>query len=103
MIILKDCDKIYRQELVDIFKDNRIDSLDAFVRFVYSYDDNPDIIIRKRWYKKPKNTIGNRLNMLWYFPLFILCIPFRYVMFGYFNVNKNTRLGRVSRYLLGDV
>ena len=98
--MLSDGGKINKYEFNKLIVDNNINSMNDFIKFVYDYND---IEIRDNWFKKPKNTLMNRINTLWVYPIFVISIPIRYVIYGDFYINKNTKLGKVMEYLLGNM
>lgn len=70
------------------------------------YDDyQHDYVVKHRFYTRggDKTTLINRLNCLWVYPAFIMLIPFRFVLFGSFKVNEDSRLGRVLIKLIGEL
>ena len=49
-----------------------------------------------------KSTAIQRLNLCWVLPLFVLCIPVRFVLYGSdYGVKRTTRLGKILTHLLG--
>jgi hypothetical protein len=55
--------------------------------------EDSDYVIKEK-YAEPTNSLKNRLNVLWIFPLFILAIPFRYIFLGYYQIDNNSKLGK---------
>lgn len=103
MEIMKDPSEIRNFEFKQLLKDNNINTLDELYSFLYPYDFSPDnIIIRKRWFDTPKTTMLNRFNSIWVFPIFFVCIPIRYILYGNFYVNKESKLGKILKSLLGE-
>lgn len=47
-----------------------------------------------------KRTIWNRLNMLWVYPIFLMLLPFQYIITGDTGVNRNTKIGRIVDWLV---
>lgn len=56
---------------------------------VYKYTDNS------------KRSVIQRINMLWVYPLFLLCIPFQWVCTGSIGVTQNSKIGKVLDKLVG--
>lgn len=52
--------------------------------------------------KKPSDTWWQRLNCLWVYPLFIISIPFRYVMYGDHRFQPNSKMYRIISKLIGE-
>ena len=98
----KDAKKINSLEFERILKDENITSIEQFKKYLYPYEEFSDVVLTHRWYDKPKSTLTNRLNMLWVYPVFIICIPFRFVVYGHFHVNPNTKLSEILKKLLGE-
>lgn len=55
---------------------------------VYRYEDDT------------KRTFLNRLNIIWVWPLFALCLPFQYLLTGNTGVSRNSRIGRIVDKLI---
>lgn len=45
-------------------------------------------------YREDKRTLVNRINMIWIYPLFILTIPFQWIITGSVGVSRNSFVGR---------
>lgn len=41
-----------------------------------------------------------RFNMIWVYPLFIITIPFQYLLFGELGLNRNSKIGKVVDWLV---
>ena len=54
-----------------------------------------------RYDHKNKQTFANRLNLLWFYPVFILTIPFQYLILGQIGVSRNSKIGKVINWLTG--
>ncbi len=60
----------------------------------YGNDYHTDFIVKERWVNT-KQTVLHRINSLWVYPLFVLLMPFRYVMFGNPKVDEDSTLGKI--------
>jgi hypothetical protein len=47
-----------------------------------------------------KRSIGNRLNYLWVWPIFICTIPFSWVLTGTYGLDRNSKVGKVVDWLV---
>lgn len=56
--------------------------------------------IVKTYYNRSERTIWNRLNLLWVYPLFLVALPFQYLITGDTGVNRNTKIGRIVDWLV---
>lgn len=56
-----------------------------------SYSEIPD-----------EDTWWQRLNCFWVYPLFIACIPFRYVLYGDYRVQPNSKVYHIISKLVGE-
>jgi len=101
MKIIKDPKEYYRHELEQLLKDNGVATITDFLDFLYDQYGEREVSIKHRYFDKPKSTLVNRLNSIWVYPLFILSIPYRYIVYGYYHINSNTRLARILNKLLG--
>lgn len=52
--------------------------------------------------ERPSDTWWQRLNCLWVYPLFIMCIPFRYVMYGDYRIHPNAKVYGIISKLIGE-
>ena len=69
---------------------------------LFGDDGRSDLCVRYRWSQGKRELLIHRLNTLWVYPAFILLIPARYLMFGQYGVDKDSRFGKMLTYLLGD-
>ncbi len=51
-------------------------------------------------YDESNRSFINRLNMVWVYPLYIVTIPFQWLILGRSGVDRNSLLGRALNYLL---
>lgn len=49
---------------------------------------------------KGGRTIFNRVNMLWVWPLFMLSIPFQWIISGKTGYKLESKMGRILEYLV---
>lgn len=63
---------------------------------VGEYDDNwsPYSVVDNSWSSEGNVKIWQRLNQLWFVPLFILTIPIQWLFTGSHGFNDNSRLGK---------
>lgn len=102
MEMKQEYNKLYEHELRAKIKEKDITYVDELVAYLYGSECNDyQYKVIKLWAEDPEQTIWNRLNELWVIPLFLIAAPFRYVMFGDYKVNSESKLGKVLVYLLG--
>jgi len=53
-----------------------------------------------RYTKPTKRNTFQRFNMLWFMPLFIVSIPFQYLLTGSWGASRNSKIGRVIDWLI---
>lgn len=87
------------RERINSKKDWPVNTAEDLVRYLYD-TDTPYKVVR-RWPEAPKQTVVNRINELWVYPLFLLCYPIRYVMFGSAQVSADSKLGKSINWLVG--
>lgn len=46
-------------------------------------------------YEYGKRSLKNRVNMIWVYPIFLISIPFQWLIIGEIGISKNTKIGRV--------
>jgi len=90
---------IFKSEIKKLIKDEEINSLDEFINIIF--DENSEFVIKSKYQKIPKTTFLNRFNLLWFYPLFILSIPFTYLFFGSFHVSEDSETGKIIIKLIG--
>lgn len=94
-IFEQDKRKLYRHELSKFeTKEELLDEL--FGNCSNDYYSDYDVYI----YTCDKKTIWNRLNLLWFVPLWLLTIPFQWLIRGRVGVNTNSKLGRLIHWLV---
>ena len=98
MKIKQEYNKLYEFQLREEIKECGIDDAEGVIKLLYS-DSEYQVI--NTWAKEPEQSFVNRVNELWVIPLFLLAAPIRYVMFGDYKVNPESKLGKVLTYLLG--
>jgi hypothetical protein len=98
-ILLQDR-KVRRNEIAELIKGkSEREILDIF--FDFEFRDNRYYIC-DHWRDSHKTTRLERFNHLWVWPLFILCIPFLFVINGEPGINPRSRVGKIITKLLGD-
>lgn len=70
---------------------------------VGSYDDNwsPYSIVDNSWSPVGDVKIWQRINQLWFVPVFILTIPFQWLFTGSYGLNDDSMLGKFFAKLTG--
>jgi hypothetical protein len=102
MNIKYDPEYVYEHQLREVIKDKDlwpIETVDDLVKYLYNPDSSYKVV--RRWPETPKQTVVNRINELWVYPLFLLCYPIRYVMFGSAQVSADSKLGKSINWLVG--
>ena len=67
---------------------------------VLSYLVEESDVYRVVQYPKVDSTLINRVNMLWFAPIFVLSIPVQYLIKGHIGFSRDSRLGKVITKLL---
>ena len=67
---------------------------------VLSYLVEENDVYRIVQYSRADSTILNRVNMLWFAPVFILSMPVQYLIKGHIGFSRNSRLGKLITKLL---
>lgn len=53
-----------------------------------------------RYAEPSKKSFWQRFNICWVYPLFLITIPYQWLVNGEIGVNKNTKIGKVIDYLV---
>lgn len=53
-----------------------------------------------RKYERTHKSIFNRINMLWVYPLFLLQMPFQWLLCGDTGFKRESRIGKVLNFLV---
>ena len=61
--------------------------------------DGGEYVIYKYHDVTPRNFI-QRINTLWVYPLFVLSIPFQFILQGSIGVNRNSKIGQILDFLV---
>jgi len=98
---------ICRHELESKIKEGGLSSSSDVLNLLFgTYNDGyySEYVVKKRWGDTLESgSFFNRVNTLWVYPLFLILIPFRYLMFGEFRINEDSRFGKVIIYLVGEM
>ena len=73
------------------------DKLSAGDLLDYLLEDS-EYTIRK--YNHTQKSIFNRINMLWVYPLFLIMVPFQWLLCGDTGFKRESRIGRVLDFLV---
>ena len=95
---------LYRNEVKAILDDHKCETINDALDIIFGGYDNDywtDLVVYRRC-ESSKTTILNRINTLWVYPLFIVCIPFRYVLFENVGFNRDTKFGKFVLDLVGQ-
>lgn len=69
----------------------------------YNNDYTSNYYVKEaNWENAIKESFINRLNCLWVYPLFVMIAPFRYLMFGNYRVDENSKFGKAIEYFIGE-
>lgn len=95
---------LYRHELKEALEEYNCKTVDDVLDIIFGGYDNDywtDFVVYRKGFH-PKTTMLNRFNTIWVYPLFILCVPFRYVMFGSVGFNRDSKIGKFILDLVGQ-
>ena len=70
-------------------------SADALLEYLL---EDGDYSIRK--YERTHKSIFNRINILWVYPLFLIQIPFQWLLCGDIGFKRESRIGKVLDFLV---
>lgn len=54
-----------------------------------------------RYDDKLRKTLLNRINLLWFIPVYLLTVPIQWLVRGKVGVNRNSRIGKAVGRLIG--
>lgn len=95
---------MYRHGVKEILDNHKCETIDDALDVILGGYDNDywtDLVVYRRC-EDTKTTMLNRFNTLWVYPIFIVCIPFRYVLFGETGFNRDTKFGKFVLDLVGQ-
>ncbi len=78
------------EELMDYLLGNPCDGYHGGPYYLYRYAPHTD-------------SIGQRLNKLWVYPLVLVSLPFQWLIKGSVGIKRETRLGQILVYLIGNL
>ncbi len=93
---------LYKHEVEQYLNNENCETKEDVLRILFGDDGSSDLVIKYRFPDMESSRLIHRLNTLWIYPIFILLIPFRYLMFGEYKVNEHTKLGKCLSFLLGN-
>jgi len=97
---------LYRYELENVIKENDCQTPGDVLDILFgTYEEGyySEYLVKDRYYEAPKTTFMNRINTLWVYPLFVIIMPFRYVLFGDSHVDEDSKFGWILTWLIGDL
>ncbi|WP_053324251.1 hypothetical protein [Komagataeibacter europaeus] len=92
-----------RNELEKMLRDENVHDAGKVVTLLLGEDwqeFGPFIIVDNSWSEK-EVTFIQRLNRLWFVPLYLLTIPFQWLFRGHIGVNNDSKLGALMSRLTG--
>jgi len=100
-MLRKDPRKLYRHQFENMLKEKGITPDYEIMAFIFNEEN--DFKLTDTYLPLPKTTILNRLNSLWVYPLYLLTIaPVYYIIKGQTGVSRETKMGQILTYLLGE-
>ena len=85
-----------RQVLTEVGKDASVEDV---LNHLFGDDDNSsDYVVYK--YVHSDRTLLNRLNLIWVWPLFLISMPFQWLITGNTGVTRNSKIGRIVNTLV---
>lgn len=98
--------KPYKSEVMKELRERGLENATAseiLDHFFGDYDGwvCSDYTIRK--YEPVKETLMQRFNLLWVYPLFLIAAPFRWLIFGRAGFKTESRTYRIIEKLIGKI
>lgn len=96
---------VYRHEIKSEIKEQNIKDIDGVLDLIFGDYENEwanKYVLKYRHFTKRKTTIINRINFLWFVPLFYITAVFRWVIFNEYQLNEDSRSHKIVKWLLGD-
>lgn len=96
---------VYRHEIKSEIKEQKIKDIEGVLDLIFGDYENEwanKYVLKYRHFSEPKATIINRINFLWVCPIFYMIAPFRWVMFGEYQLNEDSRFFKIIKWLIGE-
>lgn len=93
-----------RYELGELLEQEGVANSSKVVRILTGEDwqnDGPYLIVKRGWFYKNEVKMWQRLNQLWFVPLYILSIPLQWFFTGSHGFTNESTVGRVIARMTG--
>ena len=74
------------------------DNIDALTAIIYLVEDHRYSV--HRYNDKCKRSFIQRVNLIWFWPLFLLTIPIQWLIRGQPGISKKSRIGKIVHWLV---
>ena len=97
--------KAYRHQIEGVIKEGNIQTVKQLLDLLYGdcyndFESDYEVLFERDPYIK--TTKLQRLNLFWVWPLWLVTIPFQYIIRGEYGVKKETKLGQILTKLIGN-
>lgn len=95
--------RLYRHEFI-----NEIGGLegktakDVIEALFGDHENESDYRLVRAWFDAPNQKMWQRLNYLWFTPLYLLSVPFQWVFIGRVGMNRDSRFGMLVEKIIGN-
>ena len=73
--------------------------IDAERAVMYLLDDDRYLVYR--YEDGNRNGLIKRFNCIWFYPLFILTVPFQWLLLGKVGVKRESKIGKIIETIIG--
>lgn len=94
----------YRIQIEKVIKEENIQTAKQLLDLLYGDVNNDFTSDYKVLFERDpyiESTKLQRFNLFWVWPLWLITIPFQYIIRGEYGVKKETRLGQILTKLIG--
>jgi len=99
---------LYRSELEKRLKEHGFENWEEITRFLCGRDNyvDPDgfdyqVVDQTVWRKKRDATFLQRINRLWFIPLWVLTMPFQWLFRGRTGFSTTSKIGKLCQRITG--
>lgn len=94
----------YRIQIEKVIKEENIQTVNQLLDLLYgNYNSDFESDYKVLFERDPyiESTKLQRFNLFWVWPLWLITIPFQYIIRGEYGVKKETKLGQILTKLIG--
>lgn len=93
-----------RDELEKLLQSEGVSDPKKVVEILKSEDwqrEGPYLIVKAGWFRKEEVRVWQRLNQLWFIPLYLLCVPVQWIFTGSHGFQNESKIGQFISRITG--